>query len=127
MQRMGQSAMIPVNPFDARARPNPYPVYQYMRTVEPVHRSPVGFWILTRYDDCVAVLEDPRWSHEADRLLEPQRKPADPVDPLVRLIRASIAFSDPPAHTRHSRAIERAIAPAIATASGTASKTAEAL
>src|SRR6266853_1434375 len=113
MQRGGASTMIPVDPFDKRARPNPYPVYQYMRTVEPVHRSPIGFWILTRYADCKAVLEDPRWSHDGDSLLEPQRKPADPVDPLVRLVRASITFSDPPAHTRHRRALESAIKPAM--------------
>jgi|SRR5579872_6981292 len=112
MQRGPGSTMIPVDPFDRRARPDPYPVYQYMRTVEPVHRSPIGFWVLTRYEDCLTVLQDPRWSHDADRLLEPLRGPADPVDPLVRLVRASITFSDPPAHDRHRQVLEGAIRPA---------------
>ncbi|MEP6753076.1 MAG: cytochrome P450 [Candidatus Dormiibacterota bacterium] len=105
--------MIPINPFDRRARPDPYPVYQYMRTVEPVHRSPVGYWILTRYDDCRAVLEDPRWSHDADRILEPTRRESDAVDPTVRLLRASIAFTDPPQHAQHRRPVEAAIKTAM--------------
>lgn len=113
MQRSGPSSMIPINPFDRRARPDPYPVYQYMRTVEPVHRSPVGYWILTRYDDCRAVLEDPRWSHDADRILEPTRRESDAVDPTVRLLRASIAFSDPPQHAHHRRPLEAAIKTAL--------------
>ena len=105
--------MIPINPFDRRARADPYPVYQYMRTVEPVHRSPVGYWILTRYDDCREVLENPRWSHDADRILEPTRRESDAVDPTVRLLRASIAFSDPPQHAQHRRALEGAIKTAL--------------
>ena len=100
------SSMIPPNPFDRRARPDPYPIYQFMRTVEPVHHSPVGFWILTRYADCKAVLEDKRWSHGADRILEPGRGELDPVDPTVRLLRASMMFSDPPDHARHRGPLE---------------------
>ncbi len=109
MSQSGPSTLIPLNPFDRRARPDPYPVYQYMRTVEPVHKSPVGFWILTRYDDCRMVLTDKRWSHDADRILEPQRGDDDPVDPTVRLVRASVAFSDPPLHARHRRPLEAAM------------------
>lgn len=104
-----QSSMIPVNPFHARARPDPYPLYQYMRTVEPVHRSQAGFWILTRYADCHAVLEDPGWSHDADSLLEPARGELEPVDPTVRLLRASILFQDPPRHAAHRRPLEAAV------------------
>jgi cytochrome P450 len=101
MQHQQPSSMIPANPFDRRARSDPYPVYQFMRTVEPVHRSPVGFWILTRYADCKAVLDDKRWSHSADRIFEPGRGELEPVDPTVRLLRASMMFSDPPDHARH--------------------------
>ena len=120
--------MIPLNPFDGRARSNPYPVYQYMRTVEPVHRSPIGYWVLTRYDDCKEVLEDPqRWSHDADRLLEPQLRPGDPVDPLVRVIRSSVAFSDATAHRRHRRALETALSPAVRAIPARATETADRL
>lgn len=105
--------MIPPNPFDHRMRADPYPVYLFMRTVEPVHRSPVGYWILTRYADCKAVLEDKRWSHNADRILEPGRGELDPIDPTVRLLRASVLFSDPPDHARHLRPLETAMKDAM--------------
>jgi hypothetical protein len=105
--------MIPPNPFDHRMRADPYPVYLFMRTVEPVHRSPVGYWILTRYADCKAVLEDKRWSHNADRILEPGRGELDPVDPTVRLLRASVLFSDPPDHARRLKPLETAMKDAI--------------
>ena len=73
----------------------------------------MGYWILTRYDDCLTVLEDPRWSHDADRILEPGRTESDSIDPTVRLLRASIAFSDPPQHALHRRPLETAIKAAL--------------
>jgi cytochrome P450 len=84
-----------------------------MRTVEPIHHNPVGFWILTRYDDCLSVLQDPRWSHDADRILEPARGDIDPVDATVRLLRASVAFADAPDHARHRRPLEAAMKSAM--------------
>ena len=104
---------MPANPFDHRARSDPYPVYQYMRTVEPIHHNMVGYWILTRYDDCRAVLEDARWSHDADRILEPARGDTDPVDATVRLLRASVAFADGTEHARHRRALEQPLKSAL--------------
>ncbi|HVD00788.1 MAG TPA: cytochrome P450 [Candidatus Dormibacteraeota bacterium] len=107
MQRRG--SLLPVNPFDVRARPDPYPVYQYMRSVEPVHLSPAGFWVLTRYEDCRQVLDGDGWSHDAGALLEPQRAEGDPVDPTVRLLRASLLFADPPALAARREVVERAL------------------
>ena len=88
-------------------------MYQYMRTVEPVHKSPVGFWILTRYADCRQVLVDANWSHDADAILEPNRGADEPSDPTVRLLRASILFSDGPHHREHLRPLEAAIRKAM--------------
>ena len=113
MKPKAPSSMIPVDPFDRRARPDPYPVYQYIRTVEPVHHSAIGYWILTRFEDCRQVLEDPRWSHQADSILEPAREEGEPVDPTVRLLRASVLFSDPPHHSRHRRPLEAAVKKAM--------------
>jgi pimeloyl-[acyl-carrier protein] synthase len=46
---------------------NPYPVYERLRHEDPVHWSEMlQVWMLTRYDDVVAVLHDPRVS--ADRM-----------------------------------------------------------
>jgi cytochrome P450 len=54
------------------------------------------------------VLEDSRWSHSADSILEPGRGEAQAVDPTVRLLRASILFNDGRAHAQHLRVIEPA-------------------
>jgi cytochrome P450 len=98
-----------------------------MRAVEPVHRSRGGLWVLTRYEDCRALLEDPRWSHEADPILEPGRAEADPVDPTVRLLRASIAFSDSPVHATHRRPLEAAMKKAMTGVSARTAKVADGL
>lgn len=127
MQRGQSPSLIPLNPFDPRARPDPYPVYQYMRTVEPVHRSQSGLWVLTRYEDCRAVLEDARWSHDADRILEPARRADDPVDPMVRVLRASIAFSDAGSHAAHRRPLEAAMKKSMKGAAARTLKVAEGL
>ncbi|GAB3280450.1 hypothetical protein GCM10027589_07400 [Actinocorallia lasiicapitis] len=44
------------NPFEPGFTDDPYPVYRAMRDVEPVHESPFGVTMLTRYDDIHALL-----------------------------------------------------------------------
>ena len=39
------------NPFDPAFRADPYPTYAQLRQHDPVHVSPFGFTVLTRYDD----------------------------------------------------------------------------
>ncbi len=41
-------------------RANPYPLYHHLRQAEPVHRSRLGMWVLSRFDDCWAAMRDPR-------------------------------------------------------------------
>lgn len=53
------------NPFLPEYLENPYPMYQRLRAEDPVHRSALGFWVLSRYDDVVTVLRDPRFGREA--------------------------------------------------------------
>ena len=53
------------NPMDPEFVANPYPTYHRLRAEDPVHHSPLGFWVLTRYEDVVAALRDPRFAKEA--------------------------------------------------------------
>src|SRR6185295_12972566 len=55
---------IVFNPFDPSFRADPYSVYRRLREEEPVHRSPLGFFALTRYEDCANLLRDPRSSND---------------------------------------------------------------
>jgi pimeloyl-[acyl-carrier protein] synthase len=74
------------NPFDPTVIANPYPSYQCLRTEDPVHRSRLGFWVLTRYDDCAMVLRDERFGRVG---FEGYMEPA-----------YTVLFKDPPDHTR---------------------------
>src|SRR3989304_2584272 len=95
--------MADFNPFDPRLRTNPYAVYKELREEAPVFWSPVmQLWLLSRYDDCLAVLRDhARFSSERTRAtnpfvqqLEAFRQASGPIG------RAPTMLSlDPPAHT----------------------------
>ena len=52
------------HPMDPEFVADPYPTYHRLRAEDPVHHSPLGFWVLTRYEDVVAVLRDPRFVKE---------------------------------------------------------------
>jgi len=52
------------NPLLPEFHANPYPFYRRLREADPVHLSTFGTWILTRYDDAVMVLRDPRFGRE---------------------------------------------------------------
>jgi cytochrome P450 len=41
-------ADIQFNPMDPEFVADPYPTYHRLRAEDPVHHSPLGFWVLTR-------------------------------------------------------------------------------
>src|SRR4051812_4620208 len=65
--------MADFNPFDPRLRSNPYAVYKELRESSPVQWSQVmQVWVLTRYDDVLAVLRDHgRFSSDRVRATNP--------------------------------------------------------
>ena len=92
------------NPLSERTIQNPYPVYARLRRHSPVHRSVIlGRWILSRYDDVLAVARDherfsndPRWRNATASVLPPA-----PDDYSILLV-------DPPEHTRLRKVAARA-------------------
>src|SRR5258705_6830916 len=46
--------------FTTAGRADPYPLYHRLRQSAPVHRTKLGMWVLSRYDDCRAPMRDPR-------------------------------------------------------------------
>ena len=52
------------NPGDPGMRADPYPYYRRLRETDPVHHSPYGYWVLSRYRDVDAVSRDPRCSSD---------------------------------------------------------------
>jgi cytochrome P450 len=97
------------NPMDPEFVADPYPTYRRLRSEDPVHHSPLGFWVLTRYDDVVAALRDPRLAKEAIASFVAARlgTTASPVTALSMLDR------DPPDHTRLRGLVNKAFTPRV--------------
>ena len=75
--------------------------YRRVRELAPVHRSGLGFWVLSRYDDCQQILRDPRFG-KADADDRRARLPAEVAEAVERIRRRapSMLFVNPPDHTR---------------------------
>jgi cytochrome P450 len=81
---------------------NPYPYYRALRDHAPVKPMRDGSWLLTRYDDIVAVYRDPK-AFSSDKRTEFAPKYGD--SPLFEHHTTSLVFNDPPLHTRVRRSI----------------------
>jgi pimeloyl-[acyl-carrier protein] synthase len=99
---------IAFNPMDPAFVADPYPTYRRLRAEDPVHHSPMGFWVLTRYEDVVAALRDPRLAKEAIAAFVAARFGA-PV-PAMGL---SMLDRDPPDHTRLRSLVSKAFTPRV--------------
>ena len=99
---------VPFNPMDPEFLADPYPMYHRLRAEEPVHHSPLGFWVLTRYEDVVAALRDPRLAKEAIAGFIAARFGA-PI-PQMGL---SMLDRDPPDHTRLRALVSKAFTPRV--------------
>ena len=97
------------NPFLPEFHADPYPFYRQLREQDPVHQTPMGFWVLTRYDDCVAVLRDARFGREEFQQMLSAVYGGEDSDRLPR----SMLFRDPPDHTRLRALVSKAFTPRV--------------
>src|SRR6266508_1155485 len=96
------------NPMDPEFIADPYPTYHRLRVQDPVHHSPLGFWVLTRYEDVAAVLRDPRFAKEAIAAFVATR-----FGVAVPGIGLSMLDRDPPDHTRLRSLVSKAFTPRV--------------
>ena len=101
-------------------RRDPYPSYRDLQARAPVLRSGLGFIVLTRYDDCLATLRNPRLGRgakgRATGELPQVAVLGTTLDEETRrqfFTRAgsSMLFADPPDHTRLRGLVSRAFTP----------------
>ena len=102
------SSEVFYNPLMPEFHANPYPFYRRLREEDPVHASPLGIWVLTRYDDAVMVLRDPRFGREGIAELAEARLGAARARPTNT---RDMLFRDPPDHTRLRSLVSRAFTP----------------
>jgi cytochrome P450 len=98
------SAELEFNPFLPEFHANPYPFYHRLRAADPVHRTPMGLWVLTRYDDVVSVLKDPRFGREGFEQI---------LTNVYGEGARSMLFRDPPHHTRLRGLVSQAFTPRV--------------
>jgi cytochrome P450 len=92
-------------------RSDPYPRYHRLRALAPIHRSEtVRGWVLTRYDDCNAVLRDPRFIRGYAVSLD-QRRPEWRQRLALARGERSMLNMDGPGHTRLRKLVARAFTP----------------
>jgi len=103
-------------PLQQELRADPHPYYRRLRERDPVHRSRLGGgWVLSRYDDVLAVLRDPTWSSDERNWSRFQTyrmrgERAGMPDPYEEK-RASMLRIDPPDHTRLRSLVSKAFTP----------------
>ena len=88
------------NPLSPEFIRDPYPHYHRLRTVDPMHRSPLGFFVASRHDDVSSILRDKRFGKDfVGRMTRRQGK--EILDePVYRGMRHWMLQQDPPDHTR---------------------------
>jgi cytochrome P450 len=106
------------DPFDPAFRADPYPAYARLREADPVHVSPLGLVVLTRYDDVARTLRGSEFSRDVDanasatqdsvrerrrERLRRRREQGDAAKNILNL--------DPPDHTRLRRLVSLAFTP----------------
>jgi cytochrome P450 len=99
------------NPLQPGFIDNPYPHYQRMRDMDPVHEHPLGFWLVTRYDDVSALLRSNlsvEARHLSGGLVADQIAEFNEVGNALSL---SMLDRDPPDHTRLRNLVVKVFTP----------------
>jgi cytochrome P450 len=82
---------------------NPYPVYARLRAETPVFwNETTNSWLISRYDDIAAILNDPRISSarvDATFRVLPEDVQRE-LEPLRHVLSQRMLLTDPPTHTR---------------------------
>jgi pimeloyl-[acyl-carrier protein] synthase len=99
---------------------NPYPTYHALRAIDPIlWDDTVNAWVLTRYADVAAALNDPRLSRqkfleaEEDFMRQLAESGQEEVRPLYSLFAKMMLFADPPKHTRLRNLVHQAFTPRV--------------
>ncbi len=90
--------------------------YSQMRSGQPIQRVgwPTGgaAWLVTRYDDALAVLKDDRFTKDWRRLAPPEKvERAKAMPESMRMMVDHMLTTDPPEHTRLRSLVQKAFTP----------------
>jgi cytochrome P450 len=97
-------------------RADPYPIYHFLRQTAPVFQMPGwGMWFLTRYDDAVMSLRDPRFGHHesANSAGDGGYAVPDSQRALWEMQSRWMLVRNPPDHTRLKGLVHKAFTPRV--------------
>lgn len=100
------------NPFDPEVRRDPYPAYRRLRETDPIHRSPLGFWVISRHEDVAGIQRDPTLGFSPTSFAaRAEQAGGDPAGPVARVASRWLLFTDASRHLRFRRIMGRFFAP----------------
>jgi cytochrome P450 PksS len=113
--------MQPMIRFDLASpqfKASPYPTYARLREEAPVYRTTLGgkrtAWLVTRYDDVLALLRDPRFAKNPTNARTPGQRAKEPWMPaFVRPLTRNMLDLDAPDHTRLRALVQKAFTPRL--------------
>ena len=111
---MSQTLPQPLfDPFAPGFTDDPYPQYATLRAEAPVYQHPLGFWLLTRYEDVSWLLRAGMSVEDRNVADSPMRQLREQLygDDLSRSGGLSMLDRDPPDHTRMRRLVSKAFTP----------------
>src|SRR5712671_7163823 len=88
------------NPLDPEFIRDPYPHYQRMRTLDPVHLTPLGMFVASRHAEASLVLRDKRFGKDYVERTIRRYGPKIMEEPVFRNFALTMLQQDPPDHTR---------------------------
>ena len=88
------------NPLSPDFIRDPYPSYHRMREVDPMHMTPLGFYVASRHADATLVLRDKRFGKDFVGRLIRRSGPEIMEEPVYRSMSHWMLQQDPPDHTR---------------------------
>jgi cytochrome P450 family 130 len=91
-------------PFGKDTWRDPFGLYRHLRDHDPVHRSPHGFWVLSRFRDVFDAARDTTTYSSAQGLTFVNEREQLGLAP-------TIVMMDPPDHTRYRRLVNRGFTP----------------
>ena len=98
------AAAVTYEPFGRDTWRDPFPLYARLRDEDPVHRSPLGFWVLSRFHDVWTAARETDTFSSAQGLTF-----RNEVEELG--LAPTIVMMDPPDQTRYRRLVNRGFTP----------------
>jgi cytochrome P450 len=104
--------------FDPGFKANPYPAYAQLRSDDPIHRVTLpdgrGMWLVTRYEDVVAVLKDERFVKDWHNAMTPEQlAQIPPIPEVMKPLSRNMLDTDPPDHERLRALVSKAFTPRL--------------